>query len=277
MIIITRTTESIEWINAFEDVLIIDLGTEKYKYSNLCCLFEYIIKNYDNINYNITFITSCDTFTDDIKINNLLINKITECETSNKDFEYISFYKCTTNLEKPVNIDDPDYNDTYINDNFKDIYINLFGNFEKKIFENGEGDCFFISKSAIMSRSKQFYEKIYNMLNDVEYPLVTKNQHIISILIEKIFTNTYSGFEPIPIIEDNKILKNNITIDYDIRTKYIQTCKKCLKEYKKNPGFMKYDKNTIMFCSFECQCRYNNFYTNYLVRIDLLRTTTVIQ
>jgi hypothetical protein len=264
MIIITRCTESTEWINIFKDVLIIDLGTENYKNSSLCCLFEYIIKNYDTIIYNITFITLCDTFIQDTIIQNLLINKINECETSNKYFEYISFYKKSINLENPIDTDDPDYNDTYINDNLKDIYINLFGNFEKEIIYTGEGDSFFISKDAILSRSKQFYEKIYNMLNHVEYPLVAKNHDIISILIEKIFTNTYSDFEPISIIEDDTTLNNIICYDYDFKSKYIQTCKKCLKEYKINPTFMKYDENTIIFCSLECKSHYNDFCMNYL-------------
>lgn len=204
-----------------------------------------------------------------MKINKLLIEKITECETSNKYFEYISYYKADVDLEMPQNIDDPDYNDTYVNDNFKDIYIDLFGNFEKKNFYIGEGNCFFISKDAIMSRSKQFYEKIYNMLIDVEYPLVSKNEPIISVLIEKIFTNTYSDFEPINIIEDDITLINN-TCDCDFINKYIQTCKKCLEEYKLNPSFKKYNKNTIIFCSFECQSHYNNFCINPLVESHLI-------
>jgi hypothetical protein len=217
---INDDAESYKWVNQFPNVLIYNksdviidesinsINIAKIGYHNHS-LYHYIYNNYDSLPDNLLFISLYDELYDaNTYPNPNLIQKIWNYINDTNiviDFESISFYKNIIDLNAVLNAEDDankELDILNIQNTFNNCYLQLFGQFEESVIEYGEGSNYFISKSAILSRSREFYKIILDFI-EIEDNNFFYERSFIEPLTEKIFTGKFT-----PFIESYSIIEN---------------------------------------------------------------------
>ena len=168
-IIVARYNENIEWIQRIPtdiDVLVYNKGDQITNYNGKVIdlpnvgreghtYYTYIYDNYDNLD-DYTIFLQGNPFDHSRSIIRTISN-IQKCKSFDSYFSFISERVLFTSLSGcPYDI--------YMN--IKPIYENLFGPItdENQIIQFAQGAQFIVSKQAILSRSKEFYKKIIELL-----------------------------------------------------------------------------------------------------------------
>jgi len=173
--------------------------------------FEYIYENYNKLLYDkYVFCLIDDDFNDDIitYINtHIFSDSVFLCNLC--DMQDLSEYKeisnvqfeCTmcslfSNYQNDINMCNKmaeDGSNYYSKDYFVKIYNMLFDDFDEELrFISADGNIFYISKNAILSRTLDFYKKIIDIVG-----LSDRNKYYIQYFIEKIFTGKYIEWKTI--------------------------------------------------------------------------------
>jgi len=172
-------------------------------------LFHYIYTNYDNLmdEYYLFISLNNELYEEDFPSKiffNKLWNYVINEKTLNIDYKCLSDYIIEVDSENILNKEDPEYltiDLDKINNLYKEIYIELFNTYESTKYKHGEGYDYLLSKKIILSRSRDFYSKILNILEkDDEYRMY--RIIIIEILTGKIFTNNLNA-DADDILESN--------------------------------------------------------------------------
>jgi hypothetical protein len=194
IIVVARYNENIEWTKQFPNVIIYNKGEklEDNVYNEIILdnvgreghtYYKYICDNYDNLEDYTVFLQG-NPFDHSpniiIQINKLInyINNIDNINNIEMNFRFLSKNILNTNLSGCP------YHD---NLPLKEIYETIFG--EKK--ENmeikfGAGAQFFVSKTQILKKPKEFYLQIVKMLENDIYPI---EGFVIERFHELIFTH----------------------------------------------------------------------------------------
>lgn len=168
-IIIARYNENIEWTQRLPpdiDVIVYNKGDKLLNHKGTVVdlpnvgreghtYYKYIYDNYDNLD-DYTIFLQGNPFEHSPQLI-CTINNIQKCKTFECEYAFISERVLCTSLSGcPYDI----YMD------IKPIYKHLFGKIadENQIIQFAQGAQFIVSKRAILSRSKEFYKKIIELL-----------------------------------------------------------------------------------------------------------------
>lgn len=174
-IIIARYNENIEWtqrLSADIDILVYNKGDELTNHAGKIIdlpnvgreghtYYKYIYDNYDNLD-DYTIFLQGNPFEHSPSIV-YTINNLQKCESFECEFAFISERVLCTSLSGcPYDI----YMD------IKPIYEYLFGEITDKnqVIQFAQGAQFIVSKRAILSRSREFYKKIIELLEKERNP-----------------------------------------------------------------------------------------------------------
>jgi len=168
IIIVARYNEDIEWTKQFSNVLIYNKGNkleENYNeimLNNVCreghTYYKYIYDNYDNLDDYTIFLQGHPFDHSPNILDNL--NKYINNKNLNIEFEFLSECILQCNLNGCI------YHRRLP---LIDVYEKLFNERKKNMdFQFGAGVQFIVSKNKILQRSKEFYLKICEILqNDI--------------------------------------------------------------------------------------------------------------
>jgi hypothetical protein len=189
-IIVARFNENIEWTKSFSNVLIFNKGQKldgEYNVTDINNVgreghtyYKYIYDNYDNLD-DFTIFLQGDPFPHSRNlINNL--NKYINNPKLNIDFEFLSEWIIDCHLDGCRH---------HYGLPLLEVFDNLFANEDNKPtktkrFNFGAGAQFIVSKHKILSRSKEFYKKIIEMLEKHINPI---EGFVIERFHKLIFTN----------------------------------------------------------------------------------------
>ena len=174
-IIVARYNENIEWTQRLSrdiDILVYNKGDELTNYDGKIIdllnvgreghtYYKYIYDNYDNLD-DYTIFLQGNPFEHSPSIV-YTINNIQKCESFQCEYAFISERVLFTSLAGcPYDI----YMD------IKPIYEYLFGPItdNNQVIQFAQGAQFIVSKRAILSRSREFYKKIIDLLEKERNP-----------------------------------------------------------------------------------------------------------
>jgi hypothetical protein len=175
-IVVARYNEDIEWINQFQSISVIYNKGNKLETPLICnevlldnvgreghTYYKYICDNYDNLekytiflqgnpfDHSPNIISNLNKYIHDTQLNNdfefeFLSEKIFDCNLSGCHYHY----------DLPL----------------IDVYETLFMERKKDMdFQFGAGGQFIVSKSLILNKPKEFYQKIVDMLQNDNHPI----------------------------------------------------------------------------------------------------------
>jgi hypothetical protein len=173
LIIVARYNEDIEWTKNFSNVLVYNKGQHIDGYNEKLLenvgreghtYYKYIYDNYDNLEEYTVFLQGNPFDHSPNIIHNLteLINS-ENSNSLNTNFHFLSeriidcnLSGCVWDMSLPL----------------KDVYEKLFGERKESMgFQFGQGAQFIVSKKQILSRPKDFYLKIIDLLKTENCPI----------------------------------------------------------------------------------------------------------
>ena len=200
--VITRYNENLEWIKGFKNVIIYNKGLSinhnNFAYHTIIieqenigreqyCIYKHIVDNYDNLDEYTLFLQgypfdhSPNLYDDLLLIENELNND------NHFDFMYVSSNMHISNVlsDTLVGNVDPKFK------NYSPLYEKIFGKslqgVKAKYVSFGAGSQFIVSKKAILTHEKSFYQNIVDILGYCQSP---SEGHVLERLGHEIFIET---------------------------------------------------------------------------------------
>jgi hypothetical protein len=162
-IVVARYKEDISWTNQYQNVVIYNkgsplginneimldnVGREGHTY------YRYICDNYDNLDEYTVFLQGnpVDHYTHIMQT----LSRLEKAESINEEFRFLTDLILSSNLENCPH---------HKNLPLKEVYKKLFNQEKNNMeFVFGAGALFLVSKTRILKRPKEFYEKIVKLL-----------------------------------------------------------------------------------------------------------------
>jgi hypothetical protein len=170
-IVVARYNENLEWTKQFSNVIVYNKGLElKEEYNQIMLnnvgreghsYYKYIYDNYDNLNKYTIFLQGNPFDHSPNIIQNIYKYFNTEL---NIDFEFLSETILYCNINGCYGGHGP----------MREVYEKIFDDKKRdymELFPFGAGAQFIVSKEQILKRSKEFYLKIVNLLNNEIHPM----------------------------------------------------------------------------------------------------------